>query len=179
MYRKADSRERLKKKAADGKDQFGSANAATLTGGRTVGRGGARPAGGGTPTELLEDAEGGTENEPVCLEDLDGYFDNLAAAAKTQQTVLEELVQTISTLGKTNAELVDKIKKLEEQLERRGNNQRKRGDGGGRGRGGDRKGGGDQPRKPCAHCKGDHRNTDCWELPSNAGNRPAGWVSKL
>ena len=49
---------------------------------------------------------------------LDGYFDNLAAAATNENSVLEELITnlitltTLTTLTTSNAEMSDTTKKL-------------------------------------------------------------------
>ena len=49
---------------------------------------------------------------PLCLVALDGYFDNLAAAATNKKVVLEELATNFTTLTTSNTEMEATIKKL-------------------------------------------------------------------
>ena len=88
LYRTAAKKAATKSKATGGKDLFGSANAATVS------------------TEKSEDMN------PHMGANLEGYFDNLAAAAMNEKQVLEDLVKSVSkvtasndVLTKTNAAL--------------------------------------------------------------------------
>ena len=49
---------------------------------------------------------------PPTAQDLEGYFDNLAAAATNEKTVLDQLVATNTKLAATNAELAEAVKQL-------------------------------------------------------------------
>ena len=65
---------------------------------------------------MLASAPMGSEpegnNTPMGLAALDGYFDNLAAAATNEKAVLDELVKKLTTLTTRNKEMEATIKKL-------------------------------------------------------------------
>jgi hypothetical protein len=174
MYRVAEKKSKIKIKAAGGKDQFGSANAAT------------------DETPPPDD-----NNEPVGLPALEGYFDNLAAAAVNEKAVLETLVTTNATLTASNAELSATVTKLTNDvrhLQQENNSLRRKGTAA------------PPPAVPqpppreyrrqdrgppiqrlfptprhCPNCKRDvrHMPANCHELEANASQRPAGWSSCL
>ena len=50
------------------------------------------------------------------MKSLEGYFDNLAAAAVSEKSVLEQLVTNNAMLAATNDELVAIIKKLSNKI---------------------------------------------------------------
>ena len=84
----------IKKKAAGGKDQFEATHSAT--------------------PPLIASAPMGGDNEgtPIGLSALDGYFDNIAADATNEESVLDELVTNLITLTTRNAEMAATIKKI-------------------------------------------------------------------
>lgn len=172
LYRAAEKKSKIKKKAAGGKDQFGSANAAT--------------------TENLPPSD---SEEPMGLASLEGYFDNLAAAAVNEKAVLESLVASNATLTTSNAELSATVTKLTSDvrhLQQENNALRKKTN---------------APTAPavppppppqprrgwetrqtlfptarlCANCKRvvRHMPDNCHELEKNASLRPPGWTSVL
>ena len=112
------------------------------------------------------------------MDELEGCFDSLANAAVTGKDTLESLVNSNSTLTKTNAKLsetiktqVAEIKALKASLasikaSKKGN-------------GGD---GGSKPKREqkwCPNCERDtwHDPEDCFELMKNASKRKANWKS--
>jgi hypothetical protein len=172
MYKKAQGKERVRVKAVGGKSSFG-ANAATSTS-----SGSNAPSVASAPFSEPRRGEG-EEDEPFTLSDLEACFDNLANAARAERSTLDELVKSNSVLTTTNSELAKTNKSLTNEvnsLQRQVNALKKKG--------GDR-GSSSRARAPraskkkCSHCSGDHASDDCFELPANAGNRPAGWASKL
>lgn len=64
---------------------------------------------GGQPTSS---GASGAEGNQKALEEIAGYFDNLAAETTTERAVLEELVKANATLTSTNEELVAVVKRL-------------------------------------------------------------------
>ena len=106
------------------------------------------------------------------LKTLEGYFDNLAAAAVNWQGVLKQLMLNNTTLATINESLVDLVKNLSndiKNLEREIYRMKK--------------GGQVSARNTtlCAHCKkeGFHQPQDCFELIKNKDKRPPGWRSAL
>ena len=81
LYRTAEKKAAIKAKAMGGKDLFGSANAATAS------------------TDESEDMN------PPMRANLEGYFDNLAAAAMNEKQVLEDLVKYVSKVTTSNEAL--------------------------------------------------------------------------
>ena len=125
---------------------------------------------------------------PPNAQELEGYFDNLAAAATNEKAVLEQLVTNNTQLTEANAVLTEAVKQLSADYRslRQDVNKIRKVAGGGRG--GDRERGNDrerpgQPRKatPCPNCKRDvyHFADDCFELEKNASKRPSNWRSCL
>lgn len=162
----------MKKQAAGGDDKFDGANAATEQDIREQqGQGGG--GGGGAKTN--------EESYPVGLEALNGYFDNLAAAAMTEKAVLEELVKANATLTGTNKELSGVVKKITAenwQLQQEVNNLRKKvGAAPSPAIAPNRTG----PSVLCPKRKQTvfHRPDDCFELEKNPSRRPVGWRSRL
>ena len=120
---------------------------------------------------------------------LDGYFDNLAAAATTEKALLAKLVESNAMLTTSNAQLSATVAKLNGKnrtlqkelntLRRRSETPPVRGDtvpGGA--------GGAAEPRRGmrrCLHYKRDNYNKpeNCHELEQNKDRRPPGWRSFL
>lgn len=131
---------------------------------------------GGSGTTHTESEEAPT----LGLEALDGYFDNLAAAATTEKSLLEELVKSNATLTNTNEDLANIVKRLtgeKKNIQQEVNELRK-----------DlektetsREQGRIKEPSHCPHCKRVvwHAPDACYELEKNASKRPAGWRSGL
>ena len=81
LYRTAAKKVTIKAKATGGKDLFGSANAATAS---------------------MDESE---DMNPPMGSNLEGYFDNLAAASMNKKQVLEDLVQSVSKVTTANEAL--------------------------------------------------------------------------
>ena len=79
----------VKAQATEGSDKFGAVNAAILT------------------TCKVETKNGGNK---VGMNSIEGYFDNLAAAAIMNKSVLDQLVAKNSKLAATNEDLVAMVK---------------------------------------------------------------------
>ena len=162
MYKAAQGRERVRAKAGGGKNSFGVVNA-----------GGANTSAAATNSMPTDDAG----VEPFTVHDLEALFDNLANAAKTERSTLDELVKSIAVLTATNSKLVVTYKKWGGEnttLQHEINVLRKRG-GDSRLTSIKRKG-----RRPCKNCGGKaHVNADCLVLPRNSTKREEGWKSKL
>ena len=86
----------IKKKTDGGKDQFGATHSAT------------------TPLIAPEPLGGDTKgnNKPMVLASLDGYFDNITAAATNEKEFLEELVKNLTNLTTRNIYMDDNNNKL-------------------------------------------------------------------
>ena len=184
MYKQAQAKARVKKLAAEGQDQFGGMAGAgqhprggTSSGGTVV----SPPAGGILPV---------TAPPPPTAQELEGYFDNLAAAATNEKAVLDQLVSNNTKLAATNATLAAAVKSLQEEmktvrLEVQGLKASSGGGGGGRGRGGNGNdtgtGEGFGTKRLCPNCKREvyHAPDDCFELAKNASRRPAGWRTRI
>ena len=91
-YKQAHAKARVKAQAHEGSTKFGAANSAT------------RP-----EDQLLLDTqhEGGSGD----VKTLEGYFDNLTAAATNKKDVLNQLVLNNTTLTNSNKKLVALVKK--------------------------------------------------------------------
>ena len=157
IYRAADLRETVKKKARDA--QFGGAALQVNS----------------------SDNQGGDANEdkkPVTMDDLEGCFDSLASAAVTGKDTLDTLTKSNAVLTKTNAEMSATIKAQAEEIKSltASIRNKKKGDGGGAGGGGFKA---KREAKWCPHCKRDtwHDPEDCFELGKNASKRKPGWKS--
>ena len=144
----------MKSQANNGSIKFGAANSAALQ--ET-----ANP-----PFDNQLEGDGGD------LETLEGYFDNLAAAAVNEKGVLEQLVLDNTTLATSNESLValvknqsNDIKNLEREIYRM------------------KKGGQVSAMNTtlCAHFKkeGFHQTQDFFELIKNKYKRPPGLRSAL
>ena len=159
LYRKAAKKAAIKATAASGRDQFGAAHAATESQSEDM-------------NPHMGAAMGAT---------MEGYFDNLAAAAMNDQSTLAEMVRAMSNLTesnevltKTNAALTHQLTVLQKSNgpnNPRNNPRNPRAPGVGP----------PKERKLCPHCKIEvfHPPSDCFELPANAAKRPASWVSKV
>jgi hypothetical protein len=168
MYKRAQANARVKKLAADGQDQFG---------------GMAAPGGNARGVRFAPVAAQPLPNAKY----LEGYFNNLAAAATNEKAVLDQLVANNTTLTATNAEMVDAIKHLQATVQMLRQEMKEfklllgRGRGRDGGRGGDRAPEGSRPKKLCINYKREvyHLPDECFELTKNAGKRPAYWRSCL
>ena len=112
------------------------------------------------------------------MDELEGCFDSLANTAVTSKDTLKSLVNSNSTLTKTNAELSDtikaqvaEIKALKASLASSKTN--KKGNGGG---------GGPKPKREqkwCPNCKKDtwHNADDCFKLAKNTSKCGPNWKS--
>ena len=170
LYKEEEALERVRVLATDGQDQFGAAHRAT---------------GNYTPPILLvqpfvspvpapvpappaptPDPTGSTQGEQ-----LDEYFDALAAAATTDQSILAELVAANARLTKANEILTKTNESLVAKLATRS--------GGRHAPAGRYTPAG--PRRLCPHCKKmvAHAPDDCFELEKNKDKRPRGWVTGL
>ena len=96
-YKRAHSKARVKAQATEGSYKFGAENAVARV----------------HNTSEVETNNGVDE---VGMKDLEGYFDNLAAAAVSEKSVLEQLVTNNAMLAATNDELVVIIKKLSNKI---------------------------------------------------------------
>ena len=112
------------------------------------------------------------------MDELEGCFDSLANAAVTSKDTLESLVNSNSTLTKTNAKLSDTIKAQVAEIKAlkaslASSKANKKGNGGGGGTKTKRE------QKWCPNCKRDtwHNPEDCFELVKNASKRKANWKS--
>ena len=86
IYRAAAKKSKINLKAAGGKDQFGSAN-------MTV-------------------EEASPPDGELGISVLNGYFDNLTAAATNEKAVLDKLVETNVSLAASTAELTEKVSNI-------------------------------------------------------------------
>ena len=164
LYWTAAKKAAIKSKATGGKDLFGSANAATVS-----------------PDES-EDI-----NPPMGA-NLEGYFDNLAAAAMNEKQVLEDLVKSMSkvtasndVLTKTNVALTHQLAVLHTRVCGTATPPPPRAP---TGRGTQRRPGAAAAGKTkalCPHCNQEvfHLPVDCFELSCNAAKRPRNWVSRV
>ena len=120
----------------------------------------------------------GGDGKAVTMDELEGCFDSLANAAVTSKDTLESLVNSNSTLTKTNAELSDTIKAQVAEIKAlkaslASSKANKKGNGGGGGTKTKRE------QKWCPNCKRDtwHDADDCFELAKNASKRGPNWKS--
>ena len=86
-YKRAHAKARVKSQASEGSDKFGSANADKRV----------------LKTSKVKTNNGGKK---VGMKALEGYFNNLAAAAINKISVLEQLVTNNAKLAATNKDLV-------------------------------------------------------------------------
>ena len=108
---------------------------------------------------------------------MEGYFDNLAAAAMTEKDTLAEIVRAIANLTesnevltKTNAALTHQMTVL--QKAKGPNNPHNPCNDAGVGH--------PKEKKLCPNCKQEvfHLPADCFELPANEAKRPNNWVTR-
>ena len=92
-YKKAHAKARIRAQANEGSVKFGVANAAA-----TLGK-----------TQEVETHQGVDKGG---MKSLEGYFDNLTAAANNGKSVLDKLVAKNTKLAATNKNLVAIVKKL-------------------------------------------------------------------
>ena len=109
-------------------------------------------------------------------DDLEDYFDNLAAAATNEKVVLEQLTSAIATLTTNNKALVAKNAKIAVEVTNLTSKL-------GRNRGGDTRGTAADKCIPmtCLQFKkeGFHKPDDCFELGKNYSKRPTNWKISL
>ena len=144
----------MKAQANDGSVKFGAANSA------------ARQETANSPLNNQLEEDGGN------LKHLEGYFDNLAAAAVNKKGVLQQLVSNNTTLSTSNESLVALVKKLSndiKNLEREISRMKKGGQASARN------------TNLCDNCKkeGFHQPQYCFELIKNKDKRPPGWKNAL
>jgi hypothetical protein len=151
LYRAAAKKAAIKANASGGRDQFRAAHAAT---------------------EMQSE-----DMNPPMGSAMEGYFDNLAAAAMNEKDTLAEMVRAIANLtesneviNKTNAALTHQVMVL--QNTKGPNNTRNPRSGAGVGP--------PKEKKLCPNCKQEvfHLPADCFELPANAAKRPNNWVTR-
>ena len=162
LYKEEEALERVRVLATNGQDQFGAAHRAIgnyvppvlpLVSPAPAPPAPAPPAPTGVPT-------GSTQGEQ-----LDEYFDALAAAATTDQSILAEVVAANARLTMANEILIKTNESLVAKLAAKS--------------GGRHTPAG--PKKLCPHCKKMvvHAPDDCFELEKNKDRRPRGWVTGL
>ena len=155
-YREAAKKAKVKRMAADGAD-FGRAHQA----GQVAPRPAPPTAPDGSPADVPPD-----EDVTALME---GYFDNLAAAATNDKATLATLVKANAALTATNAELAHNVKELQKTLTALAKKvgAKPPADSSDRRR---------QP-KLCPNCNKVvwHDPKDCYSLESNADKRPEGW----
>ena len=121
--------------------------------------------------ETTQNAENKQGVDDGGMKSLEGYFDNLAAAAVNEKLVLEQLVANNTKLSSNNSRLVAMVKKLTGDIKNveRDNSRLKKS--------------GQSSRVPtaCYRCKKDgyHAPNACCELAKNKGKLPPGWISLL
>ena len=115
------------------------------------------------------------------MDELEGCFDSLAAAAVTGKDTLDSLVKSNALLAKTNAELSAALKVQGDEIKAMSASLatlkfKKRGGAADGGRSSDSR---KRDQKWCPHCKRDtwHDPDDCFELTKNAAKRRPGWKS--
>ena len=117
--------------------------------------------------------------------EMEGFFDNLVAAATNDKAVLAQLIDNNTKLVNTNEELAASVKRLTnetKQLQQEINTLRRR-VGGNTGRGGNGtnniRGSGCSRHFPNFKREVYHAPDSCYKLEKNAIRRPAGWRSNL
>ena len=109
---------------------------------------------------------------------MEGYFDNLAAAAMNEKDTLVEMVRAMANLAESNGILTKTNAALTHQMtvlqKAKGPNIPRN----------PRNGAGVGPpkeKKLCPNYKQEvcHAPTDCFELPANAAKRPNNWVTRV
>ena len=116
---------------------------------------------------------------------MEGFFDNLAAAATNDKAVIAQLTDNSTKLVNTNEELAASVKNISNeniQLQQEINTLRQQ-VGGNTGGGGNTKNNarGSGSSRHCPNCKRQvyHAPDTCYKLEKNASRRPAGWRSGL
>ena len=148
VYKKAHAQARINAQANEGTAKFGAANSAA--------RQGKRPS-----------IDNQLEVEDGDIKDLEGYFDNLSAAAINEIPVLQQLVLNNTTLVTSNDNLVALDKKLTRDIKtpNRDNSRLKKGEQvSGR------------STTLCHHCKKDgyHQPEACYKLAKKKNKHPPG-----
>ena len=96
-YKRVHAKARVKAQATEGLDKFGAANAAARV-------------------HNTSEVETNHDAYEVGMKSLELYFDNLAATAFNEKSVLEQLVANNTKLAATNEELVVIVKKLSNEI---------------------------------------------------------------
>ena len=173
LYKDAHSKARINKIALKGQDQFGAANEAGV---------GVPPGATNRNTKphLATEDEFNTGRGTT---EMEGLFDNLAAAATNDKEFLSQLIDNNTKLVNTNKELSASVKNLtneNRQLQQEINTLRRRvgGNTGGNTTNNTR---GSGSSCCCPNCKRElyHAPDDCYKLENNASRRPTGWRSGL
>ena len=119
------------------------------------------------------------------MTELEGFFDNLAAADTNEKAILAQLADNNTKLVNMNKELAASIKRLTNettQLQQEINTLRQR-VGGNMGGGGNATNNtrGSGSSRHCPNCKREvyHAPDTCYKLEKNASRSPAGWRSGL
>ena len=148
LYKQEEALERVRVLVTDGQDQFGAAHRAT----------------GNDALPLPPPAPTGTPAGTTQGKQLDEYFDALAAAASTDQSVIAELVASNTRLTKANELLTKTNESLVAKLAKSSGRHTPAG-----------------VKRLCPHCKKTvvHAPDDCFELEKNSHKRPRGWVTRL
>ena len=153
-YKRSHAKARVKAQANDGSVQFGAANSVSHQETATP------------PLENQLEEDGGD------LKTLEGYFDNLNAAAVNKKGVLQQLVLNNTTLSTSNESLVALVKNLSIDITNLGREISRM-----------KNGGQVSTRNTtlCANYKkeGFHQPQDCFELIKNKDKRAPGWRSAL
>ena len=112
------------------------------------------------------------EEEDVGIKDLEGYFNNLAAAAVNEKSVLQQLMLNNTALTTSNESLVALVKKLNGDIKNLEHKKSRL-----------KKGGHVSTRNTtlCNNCKkeGFHQLEACYKLLKNKYKPPHGWRSAL
>ena len=173
LYKDAHAKAWTNNIALKGQDQFGEANEAGVGAPLGASNRNTKPC---RAAEDEFDTGGGTT-------EMEGFFDNLAAAATNDKAVLAQLIENKTKLVNTNEELAASVKNLtneNRQLQKEINTiQRRVGGNMGDNTTDNARGSGSSRR--CPNCKREvyHAPDECYKLEKNASRRPAGWRSGL
>ena len=146
-YKQAHAKARFKDQAHEGSTKFGAANSAAHQ-------------------EAHLPLNNQLEGDSSDIKTLEGYFNNLAAAATNEKDVLKQLVLNNTTLATSNESLVALVKNQQNEiknLERELSRNKKPGQASAR-----------NPPTLCANCKKEwyHQPQDCYELAKKNTSAP-------
>ena len=153
-YKQAHAKVRVKYQATEGSTKLGATNLAACQ-------------------EAHLPLDNQLEEDSSNVNTLEGYLDNLAAAATNEKDVLKQLVLNNTKLATSNESLVALVKKQQNEiknLEWELSRFNKPGQASAR-----------NTLTLCANCKkeGYHQPQDCYKLAKNKDKRPPGWRSAL